>query len=178
MRGIKTKPKMTDNSTTIDIHGITCTFIIADNNWQPLEVESLCHAGISAAQTELAATDTLDFKGTLAIKFTDNADLTALNARFRGKTGPTNVLSFPNFEPASEEDSHIGDIAIAYGVTKLEAQRDQKPFQNHITHLIIHGFLHCLGYTHDTDDTAETMETIEIQALKRLNISNPYLLNT
>lgn len=114
---------------------------------------------------------------------TDNA-VRKLNALYRGKDKATNVLSFPvaldekqSFVPAGEP-LMLGDIAIAYGVTAREAKADGKTVAAHLSHLVIHGVLHLLGYDHEDEKDAVTMERRERKILARLGISDPYALPT
>jgi probable rRNA maturation factor len=104
------------------------------------------------------------------IKFTDDAEIQQLNKDFRGKDKPTNVLSFPN-----DSDDYLGDIAISVDTIKREAEEQDKPYEHHMLHMIIHGFLHLLGYDHIEDDEAEEMESFEIAVLQEIGIKNPYI---
>lgn len=110
-----------------------------------------------------------------------------LNAEFRGKNYPTNVLSFPVCEPddiapalvasaAGGPPVLLGDIVIAAPVVVEEARAQGKATMDHFCHLMIHGLLHLLGYDHIEDGEAEKMEATEIMTLAELGISNPYLL--
>lgn len=112
----------------------------------------------------------------LSLVFTDDAAIRSLNAEWRDKDKPTNVLSFPAFpvEPGDPLPPMLGDIVLAYETVAREAAEEDKPFENHLTHLIIHGLLHLLGYDHETDEEAEEMEALERQALARLAIPDPY----
>lgn len=103
------------------------------------------------------------------ILLTTDRKLRALNADFRGKDKPTNVLSFPSDDPA-----YLGDIAIAYGVTAREAKAEGKSFAHHASHLAVHGVLHLLGFDHERPRDARLMEPLEIEILARLKIPNPY----
>ena len=112
----------------------------------------------------------------LAIVLGDDSAIRALNRKWRGQNAPTNVLSFPAAAsskglPASP---YIGDIVIAYQTTAREAVAEGKPFNHHLTHLAVHGFLHLLGYHHDNDRDAEAMERLERRILKRLAVPDPY----
>ena len=102
---------------------------------------------------------------------TDDETLADLNARFLGKTGPTNVLSFP--APANPE-GHLGDIALAYGVCAREAAAQGKTLAQHLSHLTVHGVLHLLGYDHLSDGEAEAMEALERTVLEALGVPDPY----
>ena len=112
----------------------------------------------------------------LSLVFTDDEAIQKLNAEWRDKDKPTNVLSFPAFpvEPGDPLPPMLGDIVLAYETVVSEAELEQKPLENHITHLIIHGLLHLLGYDHETDEEAEEMEALERRALARLAIPDPY----
>ena len=105
----------------------------------------------------------------LTLLLADDARLKALNAQFRGKNKPTNVLSFP-----SGDCDYLGDVAIAYGVTAREAADAGKPFRNHALHLAVHGVLHLLGYDHETAREARIMEPLETAILAKLDIDDPY----
>ncbi|MBV9330182.1 MAG: rRNA maturation RNase YbeY [Alphaproteobacteria bacterium] len=109
--------------------------------------------------------------GTLTILLASDARLRALNRRYRGKPGATNVLSFPS--PA-RRDGYLGDVALAYGVCRREAAAAGIRQIDHATHLAVHGVLHLLGYRHETDTEAERMEAVEISVLKGLGVRNPY----
>jgi probable rRNA maturation factor len=118
-----------------------------------------------------AAEAALDARGGVTILLTDDDSVAALNERFRGKAGPTNVLSFP--APDNPED-HLGDIALAYGVCAREAAEQDKPLAHHLQHLVAHGVLHLLGYDHLTEAEAEEMEALERRILAGLGVPDPY----
>jgi probable rRNA maturation factor len=109
----------------------------------------------------------------LAVLLTDDAAVRRLNATWRGLDKPTNVLSFPAAEAPAPR--HLGDIAIAFETTAREAKDEGKPLADHLTHLAVHGFLHLVGYDHESDADAETMEQLERDILARLNVPDPYL---
>jgi probable rRNA maturation factor len=112
----------------------------------------------------------------VTVLLTDDAAIRGLNRTWRRKNAPTNVLSFPaKAAPGEEAPAFLGDIAIAYETTKREAAAEGKRFADHVTHLVIHGFLHLLGHDHEADAEAETMEALEIAILKRLEVPNPYV---
>lgn len=97
--------------------------------------------------------------------------LRSLNASFRGKDKPTNVLSFP----AADNPGHYrGDIALALGITRREAKEAGKDFADHASHLVVHGILHLAGHDHLRAREAKVMEALEIKILDRLGIANPY----
>ena len=115
--------------------------------------------------------------GELAIVLTDDSAIRALNRDWRGKDEATNVLSFP--APATSGDNDVvtllGDIVIAYETTAREAAAENKPFGHHLAHLAVHGFLHLVGYDHETDQEADAMEQLETMILARLGIPDPYV---
>ena len=121
--------------------------------------------------------DTADAE--LAVMLTDDAGIRTLNKNWRGQDKPTNVLSFPALQPTGRQSSDdgprmLGDIAIAWETTRREADDEQKPFDHHLSHLAVHGFLHLVGYDHENEADAEVMEDLERQVLAQLGIPDPY----
>ena len=112
----------------------------------------------------------------LSVVFSDDAHIRTLNAGWRGKDKPTNVLSFPAFPvtPGAALPPMLGDIVLAAETVAREAELEDKPLEHHIMHLVIHGLLHLLGYDHEEEEEAERMEALERQALTRLAIPDPY----
>ena len=106
--------------------------------------------------------------GELSIALVDDAKMATLNKYYREKDGPTNVLSFPADAPL------LGDIVLSYETIKREASDKGVSFADHMSHLLIHGFLHLQGYDHQTHEEAAVMEALEITALEKLHIDNPY----
>jgi len=137
--------------------------VIEAEAWTGLE-EALIEALQAAARGEGQA-------GAVAVLLADDAAVAALNQQFRGKAGPTNVLSFP---PAAGEGAFLGDIALAAETIAAEAETQGKSFANHASHLVVHGFLHLLGYDHIAPDDAERMEARERAILAELGIEDPY----
>jgi len=111
-----------------------------------------------------------------SVLFTDDAEVAALNWRWRGKDGPTNVLSFPADGRGLSPDGPrlIGGIVLAAETVARECAEQSKPVTDHATHLVVHGLLHLLGYDHVNDADAETMEALEVEILEKLGIGNPY----
>ena len=153
----------------------------------PVDVDIFVEAGDWPAEAELtrlvdhAVAATFAETGAsgaseLSIVFSDDAHIQTLNAEWRGKDKPTNVLSFPAFSFAKGHPlpPMLGDIVLAAETVAREAALEEKPLANHITHLVIHGLLHLLGHDHETDAEAEEMEAIERAALARLAIPDPY----
>lgn len=110
----------------------------------------------------------------LALVLTDNKAVRALNRKWRGKNAPTNVLSFPAADGGQPRRPVLGDIVIAYETTAAESRAEGKPFDHHLVHLVVHGFLHLLGYDHESDGEAEEMEHLERKILARLDVPDPY----
>jgi probable rRNA maturation factor len=112
----------------------------------------------------------------VSVKFTCDDEVHALNAEWRDKDRPTNVLSFPMADPDElATAAMLGDIVLAHGVCAAEAADRNIPVEAHATHLVVHGMLHLLGYDHETSEAdAEEMEAIERRALAALGIADPY----
>lgn len=115
----------------------------------------------------------------LCVVLADDAAVQILNARYRGRDAPTNVLSFPAVpSPGGQTETGVptllGDVVLAFETVKAEAERDGKPFAHHLGHLVVHGVLHLLGYDHESDAEAELMEARERDVLASLAIPDPY----
>jgi len=154
----------------------TEVLVTADSWVGESSAETIVHRAIEAAASMVDA-DTADAE--VAVMLTDDAGIRTLNNNWRGIDKPTNVLSFPALqqERASSDDDAprmLGDIAIAYETTRKEADSEHKPFEHHLSHLAVHGFLHLIGYDHETDDDAEIMESLERDILAQLGIPDPY----
>lgn len=133
----------------------------------PILAEAAIRAAIDASGVLLA--DGVE----ISIVLCDDAFIADLNQKWRGHAGPTNVLAFPSgTDPSSA--LVLGDIVIAYETTVAEAREAVMPLSEHVTHLLVHGFLHLVGYDHVADADAEAMETLEIACLARLGMRNPY----
>ena len=116
----------------------------------------------------------------LSILLTDDKNIAQLNHRWRKQDKPTNVLSFPSETVSIGEEGGavLGDIAISVETAEREAGLENRSFDDHFTHLMVHGFLHLFGYDHLTDDDAETMENLERKILAGLGIADPYCERT
>ena len=123
------------------------------------------------ALTPIPSPSPFEGEGSLTILLTDDATVQDLNARFRGKDGATNVLSFP---AARSAYPHLGDIALAHGVCAREAAEQGKPLADHLRHLVLHGVLHLLGYDHVAGAEAEAMEAMERNLLAAMGVADPY----
>ena len=117
-----------------------------------------------------------DVDSELSLVFTDDANIRTINAKWRHIDKATNVLSFPAFpiQPGQRPGPILGDIVIARETVQREAQEENKSFDGHLSHLIVHGLLHLTGYDHQNDDEAEQMESLERKILASLGISDPY----
>lgn len=148
---------------------ITFDLLIKDRRWDLIpDLKSHIARAFDAGQ------GVAGMSGTVSLLLTDDDDMRRLNRQFRDKDKPTDVLSFP----ADTLDApFLGDIAIGYGVSANDAGKSGKNLIDHLLHLIIHGYLHIVGYDHQTDEEAEEMETMERRALASLGIADPYSLS-
>ncbi len=159
----------------------------AEADWEALATKA-CTAAL--AQTPHGQLSEIVALVEVSVRFTDDGEVHKLNAAYRGKDRPTNVLSFPMVQedliellegeaPELPDGGEVllGDIVLARGVCVREAAEKDIPVTIHATHLIVHGMLHLLGYDHIDDAEAEEMEDIERQALAALGISDPYAID-
>lgn len=158
--------------------------IIEDERWEAVKLLPLAQAALTPLFAEL---ELADCGAELCILACDDTRIAALNAEFRDKPKPTNVLSWPAFDlgpvtagekparpPLTEFENNLGDIALSFDTCSAEAKNAGKPFKDHVSHLIIHGCLHLLGYDHETDEDASVMEGLETALLERLGLDDPY----
>lgn len=153
--------------------------VLEDARWQEAGLEPLAER---AARAALAGVGRNPARHEIALLACSDARIAGLNADFRGKPKPTNVLSWPDFdgpvpEPsggAEAERLFLGDIAIAYDTCAREAEAAGIPFADHVSHLVVHGVLHLLGHDHVDDAEAEIMETLETNVLASMGVPNPY----
>jgi len=131
---------------------------------------------LRAAAAVLGAAPIPDDQPLATVLLEGDEAVQALNARFRDRDAPTNVLSFPvtTVPGAPDDDPYLGDIILAFGVCSREAADQQKPLAHHLSHLVIHGLLHLQGHDHQADDEAEVMEARERMLLAGLGIDDPY----
>ena len=161
--------------------GVDC--LIEDARWRDAGLERLAARAAEATLTHMGL-EPEDWE--VAVLGCDDARIAALNEDFRDKAGPTNVLSWPSEErgaevdgampdlPEAGTDPELGDIAIAFDTCAKEAEAAGKPMQDHVTHLIVHGILHLLGYDHVRDKDATLMERTEVEILGKLGLPDPY----
>jgi probable rRNA maturation factor len=155
---------------------MTEVLVVADCWRSEPNAEAVIHRAIAAA-AEVVDADVGEAE--IAVMLTDDAGIRTLNSNWRGIDKPTNVLSFPALQPTGdgspdEAPRMLGDIAIAFETTRGEADNEQTPFDHHLSHLAVHGFLHLIGYDHEKNDDAEAMETLEAEILAQLGIPDPY----
>jgi len=145
--------------------------IVNDENW-PDTLEPLAERAVLEALKQSKA----KVKGAaeLSILLTNDAEQHELNQQWRGKDSSTNVLSFPQIEPFGPVVGILGDITLARETLEREAAEQGVTFEAHFTHLVVHGFLHILGYDHLDDDEATEMESLETRILATLGIDDPY----
>jgi probable rRNA maturation factor len=140
--------------------------VVESDLWNEMAgVRSFARRAIREAAAELATTE-----AELAIVLTDDSAVRLLNRHWRGIDAPTNVLSFPTTQPLGEPPL-LGDIVLAYETIAAQARRARKPFAHHLAHLLVHGFLHLLGYDHVRDKDALVMERLERDVLRRLALA-------
>jgi len=156
-----------------------------DHRWDTLGLDALAQAAALAVLARLG----LEPSGyEISLLGCNDARIAELNADFRGKPQPTNVLSWPSDErgarnpgrmpqlpaPSAQGETELGDIAIAWETCAAEAQAAGKPLQDHTLHLLVHGTLHLLGFDHERDADAALMETLESEIMAHLGLPDPY----
>lgn len=168
---MKTATLAPHQSTAIDI-------VVESSLWaeQPEAEPTLRQAIAAAASARIPHT-----AAEVAVVLTDDAAIRRLNSQWRGVDRPTNVLSFPALSAAhgttvgnDGPPRLLGDIVLSYETLAREAAAEGKPFCHHLAHLAVHGFLHLLGYDHESDGAAEAMETLEGDILAQLGVPDPY----
>jgi probable rRNA maturation factor len=161
--------------------GATVDVVVEGGGWDEATLQALADGAVTATLSRLG----LGGGHEVAILACDDARIAALNADFRGKPVPTNVLSWPSDErgagvdgeepePPDPDDSELGDIAIAWETCGREAADFGRPFDHHVTHLLVHATLHLLGYDHMRPKDAELMEGLEVEILATLGVPDPY----
>jgi probable rRNA maturation factor len=141
--------------------------------WAAIDLEVLSERAVAAA---LAETGTRLRPGcAVTLTFSDDESVRGLNREWRGLDKPTNVLSFQAVEPDKISAAFaLGDLVLAQETVAREAAEEGRAIEDHVSHLIVHGVLHLLGYDHEDDEEAEEMEAIERRALARIGVADPY----
>ena len=111
----------------------------------------------------------------VSLLLTEDGQIRQLNKVYRGCDSPTNVLSFPSERRATETPQLLGDIVLCWSRIEEEARSESKTVEAHVTHLLLHGFLHLLGYTHDTKEDASVMELLESHCMQALGFPDPWI---
>lgn len=165
--------------------GENVDIVVEDDRWTALGLEALAERATVATLAHLG----IDPQAELSLLATDDARIAGLNSDFRGKASATNVLSWPSEDLAAEEPGgaplepeadfpgeppFLGDIALAWETCAAEAIAADRPMTDHVTHLVVHGILHLLGYDHIRDPDAELMERLEVEILGELGLPDPY----
>ncbi|MBN8831961.1 MAG: rRNA maturation RNase YbeY [Sphingomonadales bacterium] len=150
-----------------------------DIDWSALADKAVRAALLQTSEGELI---TKSACVEVSIKLSDDAEVQQLNAAYRGKDKPTNVLSFPMIQEdlieaidiGDDGETLLGDIILAHETCAREAQERGISLADHATHLIVHGTLHLLGHDHENDAEADAMEALETRALETLGLADPY----
>lgn len=152
---------------------------IEAGSWDEASLLALSEAALVAVCARLQ----LDPQTEVSVLACDDTRIAVLNGEFRGKAGPTNVLSWPSDErgaavagdlPTAPADPEIGDIALAHETIAAEARAQGKSFDAHLSHLLVHGILHLLGFDHENEEDAALMESFEVEILDTLGVPDPY----
>ena len=158
--------------------------VIEDGRWEALDLPGLADRAAAATLGRLGLSAPWD----IALLATSDTEIARLNAEFRGKPAPTNVLSWPAQPlappapgqpppppaPDATGERELGDIALAWETCAREAEIGGKPLADHATHLVVHAILHLLGYDHICDEDAALMEGLETEILAVLGLPDPY----
>lgn len=158
---------------------LTVDIIVEDARWNALDLDKLAPRACGAA---LRQVDALRSAAEIALLACSDSRIAELNAAFRGRVAPTNVLSWPAVQrddllharDAADFRRHLGDIALAWETCRAEAERFELPLAWHTAHLLVHGCLHLVGFSHETNTGARRMETLEAGALASIGIASPY----
>jgi probable rRNA maturation factor len=143
-----------------------------DERWAAAEIGDAMLARAARAAV-LAALPRPHGTYDVTLALTNDAEIRALNRTWRGKDAATNVLSFPAGDEMSEP-GFLGDVVLAYETTLKETREENIALADHVSHLVVHGVLHLLGFDHAEDAEAERMENLERKALASLGIADPY----
>ena len=159
---------------------ISLAVAVEAGEWDDADaIEALAQSALDAAVRDLFEREAQPFPEDppeVSLVLADDAMMADINGQWRDQPKPTNVLSFPAFPlvPGGKPGPMLGDIILARETIEREAEDLGKPVEDHITHLIVHGFLHLFGYDHIANNDAEKMEAIETRILASLDLSDPY----
>jgi probable rRNA maturation factor len=157
-------------STLADAETVALDVLVQSPLWEKEPgAAATVERAIAAAAAEIAAPP-----GEVAVMLTDDETIRALNRDWRKIDKPTNVLSFPAPRTPDIGVPHLGDIVVAYETLARESADEGKLVSDHLAHLTVHGFLHLMGYDHQTDSDANAMERLESTILARLGVPDPY----
>lgn len=160
---------------------ISVDVVVRDHGWfnHDSAIESFCEKIAKEALHQISLANYTEH-AIVSIALVDDVVIQDLNARFRKKDTPTNVLSFPSANLSPDNFSllpavcELGDVIVARETIAREATEQGKEFINHAGHMVVHGVLHLLGYTHDNDVDAQRMESLELTILQACGIADPY----
>lgn len=147
---------------------VTADIVIESEFWT---AEPRAEATVAAAISAAAAHSTRG--GEVSILLSDDSAVRDINRQFRGLDKPTNVLSFPAADTPATQGT-LGDIVIAYETLRRECEAEDRKFLHHLAHLTVHGFLHLIGYDHETDAQADEMEALETRIMMSMNMPDPW----
>lgn len=152
---------------------ITVECAVEAGKWPDIGIcQSMANRAVSAAAERLSSN--IPSGAEVSVLFIDDKQMQMLNSQWRGQDKPTNVLSFAANEGDGPAMPLLGDIVLAYETIEREASEQGKSFNDHLSHLVIHGFFHLLGFDHLEDGEAEVMENLERAACSALGIADPY----
>lgn len=169
---------MVDRSSPASAGEPSIVVAVESDEWMNAlpDAEAICRSAAAAALRSLAPD--VAARTEVSLVLSDDAAVRALNREWRGQDKPTNVLSFPGDMNASTTGTPIllGDVIVALETVRREVEIDgtAASLADHLTHLIVHGVLHLLGYDHEADDEADRMERLETQLLAGLGVPDPY----
>jgi probable rRNA maturation factor len=175
MSSIETAGESDRNDTDPPI-ALVLEVVHESGDWGPLSsITETARAAASALAAEIGLANS-----SACLALSSDVEVAALNATYRGKPAPTNVLSFPAGTKASEpgaQTQFLGDIVLAHETLSREAVERSLPLKDHMQHLVVHGLLHLLGYDHEIEADAGAMEALETRVLARLGVADPYATN-
>lgn len=149
-------------------------------DWRSLAFEAVARALDGAGHGAALMSETVLLE--VAVRLTDDSEMQRLNRDYRGLDRPTNILSFPMYQPhelprqldLDDRDILLGDLALAAETIAREARERAIPLEHHVTHLLVHGTLHLLGHDHVEEAQAEAMEALETRILAGMGVADPY----